>query len=57
VKGEAGGDVQQPVAQALGLRFGELAVEQQALGPCEQVVRDRDLALIHRSGRPILSDW
>jgi hypothetical protein len=27
VEGEAGGDVQQPVAQALGLGLGELAAE------------------------------
>ena len=42
MKGEAGGDVQQPVAQALGLAARELAGQQQALGPDEQVVRDAD---------------
>ena len=40
VKGEACGDVQQSVAQALGFCACELAGQQQALGPDDQVVRD-----------------
>ena len=35
--GDAGGDVQQPVAQRLRLAPGELAVEQGGLGPGDQV--------------------
>ncbi len=43
VAGESGGDVQQPVAQPLGLAAGELAVsEQQPLRPAEQVLADQD---------------
>ncbi len=42
VKCESVGDVQQPEAQPLGLGVGELAVEQQRLGPDEQVVREHD---------------
>jgi hypothetical protein len=42
VKGQAIGDVQQPVAQALGLAARQIAGQQQALGPDEQVVRDAD---------------
>ena len=42
VKGEASGDVQQPVAQALGLAAGELAGQREALGRGEQVVGDQD---------------
>ena len=38
---EPPGDVQQPVAQPFGLGLGELAVEQQRLGPDEQVVREQ----------------
>ena len=34
---DAGGDVQQPVAQFLGFGEGEFAVQEQALGPGEQV--------------------
>ena len=41
VEREPGGDVQQPVAQPLGLGLGELAVEQQRLGPDDQVVREQ----------------
>ena len=41
VEREPAGDVQQPVAQPLGLGFGELAVEQQRLGPDDQVVREQ----------------
>ncbi len=37
-----GGGVQQPVAQPFGIGFGDLAAEQQALRPDEQVVRDLD---------------
>jgi len=40
VEGQAGGDVQQAVAQALGFGVGELAGQQQALGPGDQVVGD-----------------
>jgi hypothetical protein len=40
VEGQAGGDVQQSVAQAFGLGFGELTGQQQALGPGDQVVRE-----------------
>ena len=42
VEREPSGDVQQSVAQPFGLGFGELAVEQQRLGPDEQVVREHD---------------
>jgi hypothetical protein len=35
--GESGGDVQQPVAQFLGFGLGEVAVQEQGLGPGEQV--------------------
>ena len=35
---EPPGDVQQPVAQALGFGFGQLAVEDERLGPDDQVV-------------------
>jgi hypothetical protein len=42
VEREARGDVEQAVAQALGLGLGELAGQQQALGPGDQVVRERD---------------
>jgi hypothetical protein len=38
VAGELAGDVQQPVAQSLGLADGVLAVEQQQLGPDGQIV-------------------
>ena len=41
VEREPSGDVQQPVAQPLGFGFGELAVEQQRLGPDDQVVREQ----------------
>jgi len=41
VEGEAGGDVQQAVAQALGLDARELAGEQQPLGPADEVVGDQ----------------
>ena len=37
---EPGGDVQQPVADPLGLGFGELAVEHERLGPDDQVARE-----------------
>ena len=40
VEGQAGGDVQQPVAQTFGLGLGQFAGEQQALGPGDQVVRE-----------------
>ena len=36
---EPASDVQQPVAQPLGLGFGQLAVEDECLGPDDQVVR------------------
>jgi hypothetical protein len=39
---EPGGDVKQPVAQPLGLGLGQLAVEDERLGPDDQVVRERD---------------
>ena len=39
VAGEAAGDVQQPVAQALGFADAVLAVEEQLLGPDGQIVR------------------
>ena len=42
MEGEAGGDVQEPVAQALGLAALELAGEEQSLGPGDQVVREAD---------------
>ncbi len=42
VKGQARGDVQQPVAQAFGLAACKLPGEQQPLGPDDQVVRDAD---------------
>jgi hypothetical protein len=42
VEGQAGGDVQQPVAQALGFAAGEFVGEQQALGPGDEVVGDQD---------------
>jgi hypothetical protein len=37
---EAAGDVQQPVADALGLGLGQLSGEGERLGPDEQVVRE-----------------
>jgi hypothetical protein len=40
VEGQACGEVQQPVAQALGLAARELIGQQQALGPDDQVARD-----------------
>ncbi len=39
MEGQAGGDVQQAVAQALGFGLGELAGEQQPLGLDDQVMR------------------
>jgi hypothetical protein len=42
VEGEASGDVQQSVAQALGFAARELAGQQQPLGPGDQVVREAD---------------
>jgi hypothetical protein len=46
VKGQPRSDVQQPVAQAFGLGFGELAGQQQPLCPDDQVVREsHDLEL------------
>jgi hypothetical protein len=42
VKGEAAGDVDDPVAQPLGLAAGELAGEQKPLRPGEEVVCDLD---------------
>ena len=41
-EGEPGGDVQEAVAQPLGLCLGELAREQQGLRPGDQVVGDQD---------------
>ena len=35
--GKPGGDVQQPVAQLLGLRGGEVTIEEQQVRPGEQV--------------------
>ena len=40
VECQPAGDVHEPVAKALGLGFGKLAVEQQCLGPDDQVVRE-----------------
>jgi len=40
VEREASCDVQEPVAQAFGFGLGELAGEQQPLGPGDQVVRE-----------------
>jgi hypothetical protein len=48
---EAGGDVQQPVAQPFGFGAGQFAVERQGLGPDEQVVgehHDLDPHLVER---------
>ena len=42
VERETTGDVQEPVAQAFGFGPVELAGEQQALGPGDQVVREAD---------------
>src|SRR3954454_5174824 len=42
VERESRGDVQQSVAEPFGLGLGEFAVEQQHLGPDEQVVREHD---------------
>src|ERR1019366_9280022 len=39
---EPASDVQQPVTHALGFGSGKLAVEDERLGPDEQVVRERD---------------
>ena len=50
VEGEAGSDVQQAVAQAFRLGVGELADEQQRLGPEDQIVRDQhelEAGLVH----------
>src|SRR3954468_13480754 len=41
VECEPTGDVQQPVAQPFGLGLRELAVEQQRLGPDDQIVREQ----------------
>jgi len=42
VEGEATGDVQEAVAKAFWFAAGELAGEQQALCPGDQVVREED---------------
>ena len=42
VADDAGGDVQQPVAQRLGLGHGERAVQQQRLGPAGEVLGGQD---------------
>jgi hypothetical protein len=42
VANDPGGDVQQPVAQGLGLGEGECAVQQQRLGPVQQVLGGQD---------------
>jgi hypothetical protein len=54
--------VQQPVAQLLGFGLGQLAVEQQMLGPGDQVDRDqRQLkpGLVDRepAGREAFFEW
>jgi hypothetical protein len=41
VAGEFAGDVQQPVAQALGLAGGVFAVEEQQLGPDGEIMGDQ----------------
>lgn len=41
VAGELAGDVQQPVAQSLGLADGMFAVEEQQLGPDGEIVGDQ----------------
>jgi hypothetical protein len=42
VECEAGSDVEQSVPQPLGFGFGEVAGQEEALGPDDQVVRDSD---------------
>src|SRR4051812_27959993 len=42
MEGEPGGDVQQPVSEAFGFGVGELAGEQQTLGPADDVVGEAD---------------
>jgi hypothetical protein len=37
---QSAGDVEKPVAQSFRFGFGELAVQQQRLGPDDQVVRE-----------------
>ena len=44
--GEAGGDVEEPVAQRFGFGFREVTVEADDLGPSEQARRE------HRDGGP-----
>ena len=44
--GEAGGDVEEPVAQRFGFGSGEVTVEADELGPSEQARRE------HRDGGP-----
>ena len=51
---EPGGDVQQSVAQPFRLGFGELAVEQQRLGPDDQVVREHHDLQPHLVERELL---
>jgi hypothetical protein len=48
--GESGGDVEQPVAQRLRLGLGEIAVQEQVLGPGDQIDRE------HPQGQPRLVD-
>ena len=54
VERESGGDVQQSVAQPFGLGLGELAVEQQRLGPDDQVVREHHDLQPHLVERELL---
>jgi hypothetical protein len=42
VEGEPGGDVQEPVAQSFRFGLGEFAVEEECLGPDDQVVGEND---------------
>ena len=44
--GEAGGDVEEPVAEGFGFGFGQFTVEAEELGPCQQIGGD------DRSGEP-----
>ena len=48
--GEPGGDVQQPVAQRLRFGLGQIAVQEQVLGPGDQIDRE------HHDGQPGLVD-
>ena len=48
VADDPGGDVEQPVAQRLGLSHGQRAVQQQRLGPAAKVLGAQDQLQLQR---------